>query len=222
MAPSAHSRDGGRRVAIMFAAVYAGLYFALYALQFFLPQIVVAPLAWGGGALAASAVAACPYTVAGVAILVWSLRCDRVGARPAHIAGPALAASVAAVCAAQVTDSRTLLLMWVSVALGGIFAAVPAFWSQCTAHLAGPRAALAVAGVNATASLASFAGPYITGYLRDASGSYQLALLAVGGSLALTAAGTLLLPAPSHDGRSQSAGPARHAGEGRAPSAKGS
>jgi hypothetical protein len=53
-----------------------------------------------------------------------------------------------------------------------------------------PRAFVAIAA----ASLASFAGPYATGQLKDTTGDYRLALLAISGALATATTCTLLLP----------------------------
>lgn len=187
---------------VLFAVVYGGLYFALYALQFFLPQLVTS-LADGTATLTAASLSALPYGVAAVAMLAWSRRSvDRAGARIGHIALPTVAAAAAALGAALSPMSPMVTLGWLTIAIAGILAAMPAFWSRCTAALAGPRVAVAIAAVNAAASLASFAGPYATGYLKDATGTYQVALIAVATALAAAAAGSLLL---RHVGRTDRA-----------------
>ncbi|WP_204804301.1 MFS transporter [Mycobacterium riyadhense] len=197
--PAAIDRSGGPgwRL-VLFAVVYAGLYFALYALQFFLPQLV-ASLAHRTSTLTAATLSALPYGVAAVAMLVWSRRSiDRAGARIGHITIPTMAAGAAALGAALSPMSPMVTLSWLTIAVAGILAAMPAFWSRCTAALAGPRVAVAIAAVNAVASLASFAGPYATGYIKDATGTYQLALLTVAAVLASAAACSLSL---RHAGR---------------------
>ena len=191
-APAGVSRVDGRRL-VIFAVVYGGLYFALYALQFFLPQLVTA-LAHGTATLTAATLSAVPYGVAAVAMLVWSRRSvDPTGARIRHITVPTLAAAVATFGAAVSPMSPLVTLGWLTIAVAGILAAMPAFWSRCTAELAGPRVAVAIAGVNATASLASFAGPYATGYLKDTTGAYPVPLLANAAVLTLAAGCSLLL-----------------------------
>ncbi|WP_459797697.1 MFS transporter, partial [Mycobacterium riyadhense] len=199
--PAGRSGGAGWRL-VVFAVVYGGLYFALYALQFFLPQLV-ASLAHGTSTLTAATLSALPYGVAAVAMLVWSRRSiDRAGARIGHITIPTVAAGAAALGAALSPMSPMVTLGWLTIAVAGILAATPAFWSRCTAALAGPRVAVAIAAVNAAASLASFAGPYATGYLKDATGTYQLALLTVAAVLATAAACSLSL---RHTGRTASA-----------------
>lgn len=58
-APTGRSSGAGWDL-VLFAVVYGGLYFALYALQFFLPQLV-ASLAHGTATLTAATLAALPY-----------------------------------------------------------------------------------------------------------------------------------------------------------------
>ncbi|SOJ53258.1 Putative tartrate transporter [Mycobacterium simulans] len=201
-APTDRSSGPGWRL-VLFAVVYGGLYFALYALQFFLPQLV-ASLAHGTGALTAATLSALPYGVAAVAMLVWSHRSiDRAGARIGHITIPTVAAAAAVLGAPLSPMSPTVTLGWLTIGIAGILAAMPAFWSRCTAALAGPRVAVAIAAVNAAASPASFAGPYATGYLKDTTGTYHVALFTVAGVLAAAAACSLLL---RHAGRMACAG----------------
>lgn len=196
-APTGRSSGAGWDL-VLFAVVYGGLYFALYALQFFLPQLV-ASLAHGTATLTAATLAALPYGVAALAMLAWSHRSiDRSGAQAGHITLPTTAAGSAALGAALSPMSPIVTLSWLTIAVAGILAAMPAFWSRCTAALAGPRVAVAIATVNAVASLASFAGPYATGHLKDATGTYHLALLTVAAVLAAAAACSLLL---RHAGR---------------------
>lgn len=83
-APTGRSSGAGWDL-VLFAVVYGGLYFALYALQFFLPQLV-ASLAHGTATLTAATLAALPYGVAALAMLAWSHRSiDRSGAQAGHI-----------------------------------------------------------------------------------------------------------------------------------------
>ncbi|BBX73627.1 MFS transporter [Mycobacterium shinjukuense] len=192
LAPADRSSGTGGRL-VLFAVTYGGLYFALYALQFFLPQLV-ASLARDTATLTAATLSALPYGVAALAMLAWSRRSiDRAGARIGHITVPTLAAAAAAFGAAFSPMSPMVTLGWLTIAIAGILAAMPAFWSRCTAALAGPRVAVAIAAVNTAASLASFAGPYATGYLKDATGTYHVALLAVAAALAAAAGCGLLL-----------------------------
>ncbi|MEE4418305.1 MULTISPECIES: MFS transporter [Streptomyces] len=175
-----------------FTVVNAGPSFAAYALQFFLPK-VTASLFPGAGASAASALAALPSVFTAVAMLAWSRHGDRVSLRTYLIAAP-IAAAAAAISLAALSPAPVLTLAALTVAGTGILTAVPAFWSRCTAILSGPRAATALAGVNAASSLASFAGPYVTGLLTDTTGGYRAAYSVIACALAVSLAAALRLP----------------------------
>ncbi|AJT63094.3 hypothetical protein T261_1408 [Streptomyces lydicus] len=182
-------------LAAHFGLVNAGLAFALYALQFFLPQATTA-LFPDAGASAVSALAALPYAVAAVAMLAWSRHGDQKGSRTYLLTVPMAAAALAAALAA-LSHLPGLGLAALAVTVAGSLAAVPVLWSRCTAVLSGPRAATALAGVNTVGSLAGFAGPSLTGLLTETTGGYQAAYALISCILTASLAAALRLPGPS-------------------------
>jgi nitrate/nitrite transporter NarK len=75
---------------------------------------------------------------------------------------------------------------------------LPPFWAIPTEILSESTAAVAVGMINAIASVAGFAGPYVFGYLHTRTGSL-VAGFAVLTCCALAAANLMLLtPAPRH------------------------
>ncbi|MGW2631595.1 MFS transporter [Streptomyces chattanoogensis] len=181
-----------------FGMVNAGLGFALYALQFFLPQATTA-LFPHAGASAVSALAALPYAVAAVAMLAWSRHGARAGSRTYLITVPMATAALAASLAA-LSRLPGLGLAALTVTVAGSLTAVPALWSRCTAVLSGPHAATALAGVNTVGSLAGFAGPSLTGLLTDTTGDYRAAYALIACILTAACTAALRLPgaAPRH------------------------
>ncbi len=178
--------------AVHFAVVHAGISFSLYSLQFFLPQVIAA-LFPGAGTSGVSALAALPYAVAAPAMLLWSRRGETAGSRTFVVALPvAVAAQAAALAALSHVPVLTVIALTVTVA--GSLAVVPAYWSRCTGVLAGPHAAITIAGVNALGSLVSFAGPYVTGHLTGATGSYRPVYALIACALAVSSAAALRLP----------------------------
>ncbi|KUL34371.1 hypothetical protein ADL22_30435 [Streptomyces sp. NRRL F-4489] len=190
------ARTGGtvvRRVA-HFALVQAGMAFGAYSLQFFLPQVLTA-LFPGAHTSGVSALAALPYAVAVPVMLLWSRYGDRVGHRTSLITGPIAASALAAACAA-VSRLPLLTLAALTVMVAANLAAVPALWSRCTGALAGRHAATAIAGVNALANIASFAGPSVTGRLADTTGGYPAVYAVIACVMATSWAAARRLPAP--------------------------
>jgi len=72
-----------------------------------------------------------------------------------------------------------------TIAMVGFYATLGPFWSLPTAFLAGTGAAAGLALVNSIGNIAGFAGAYIVGILREATGSFSAALLFLAVALAL-------------------------------------
>ena len=63
-----------------------------------------------------------------------------------------------------------------SVAAFGVFGCLPVFWTLPTAFLSGAAAAGGIAIINAIGNLSGFFGPYLMGYLKDLTGTYEAGL----------------------------------------------
>jgi len=67
-----------------------------------------------------------------------------------------------------------------SIASFGAFAVLPVFWSMPTAFLSGAAAAAGVAYINSIANIAGFVGPFVMGWIKDTTGSFDGGLLVIG------------------------------------------
>jgi ACS family tartrate transporter-like MFS transporter len=72
------------------------------------------------------------------------------------------------------------------------------FWTLPTAFLSGAAAAGGIAIINSIGNLSGFFGPYLMGWLKDATGTFSLGLLTIA-AIALVGAGIVL--ALRHDHR---------------------
>ena len=161
------------------SVVYFGAVATNYGLSFFLPQIVKA---FGMSNLQTGLVAALPYVVGLVSIVLWGRRSDRKLERRFHTAFPLFVAA-AGIGISTALDDPTMKMVALSVAGFGIFGCLPVFWTLPTAFLSGAAAAGGIAIINSIGNLAGFAGPYAMGRIKDVTGSYT------GGLLSLAAAG---------------------------------
>jgi MFS transporter, ACS family, tartrate transporter len=83
-----------------------------------------------------------------------------------------------------VTTGNLLLgLTAMTVALVGITSARAIFWPIPTRFLSGVGAAAGLAFINSIGTIGGFAGPYLMGWLRDHTGSFEAGLLAMAGIL---------------------------------------
>ena len=78
-----------------------------------------------------------------------------------------------------VVDNPIGKMILFSIAGFGMFGAQPCFWALPATFLSGPSAAAGLAMVNSLGNLSGFFGPYVMGRVKDATGSYTIALLAI-------------------------------------------
>ena len=163
------------------SVVYFGAVATNYGLSFFLPQIVKA---FGMSNFQTGLVAALPYVVGLVSIVLWGRRSDRKVERRFHTAFP-LCVAAAGIGISTALDDPTMKMVALSIAGFGIFGCLPVFWTLPTAFLSGPAAAGGIAIINSIGNLAGFAGPFAMGRIKDLTGSYT------GGLLSLAAVGII-------------------------------
>ena len=77
-----------------------------------------------------------------------------------------------------------------TVAAIGIFCTFAVFWTLPTAWLSGTAAAGGIALINSIGNLAGFGGPYLIGWMKEATGNTSTGLLVL--SLLPLAAGLLV------------------------------
>lgn len=172
-----------------FALVYFGLVYGLYALTFFLPTIIGGFEAQFGDkfdVFQKGMITAIPYLPAAAALYLWS-RHSRHGVHNWHVGLPALIGSLSIPCALSMTSPTTTVAV-ITVTASAIFAALPVFWTLPARLLSGAGAATGIALINTIGNFGGFAAPYITGALKDATGSYKAPMFVVGGFLLLSAA----------------------------------
>ena len=159
--------------------VYFGYSMSFYGVGLWLPQIVHG---MGVSNLATGFVIAPAYVVAVIAMILWGRSSDRRNERVWHVALPALM-MMAAFLIGSVAQSNLVIFLALSLVLVGSMALQGPFWVLPSAFLGGAAAAGGIALINTMGTAAGgFAGPYILGLLRQATGGYAagMAVLAVG------------------------------------------
>lgn len=175
---------------LLMSAIYLSLVIGLYRVAFWLPQIV---RGIGLTNQQTGFVIAVPYLLGTLACAFWPFRSDQTQERRWHFAGPCFLASVSLMVSA-VLGPQLLALIPISLAVIGIWAAVPVFWSVPGRHLTGVAIAAGMAMINSVGNLGGFGGPYIVGWLREVSGSFTMALVILGCGPLLAGLLALLLP----------------------------
>jgi MFS transporter, ACS family, tartrate transporter len=163
--------------------VYFGLMIGLYGLGFWIPKILVQR---GLSVRLAGWSTAIPYALGAVLMWLWSRHSDRTRERLWHIV-IAAAAGAAGVALAGLADNGVLATLGFALGAGGVFAAMPAFWTYAARTLEGQAAAGGIAMINSLGNLGGFVGPFVMGWLRQSTGAYTSGLFAVAGFLLLAA-----------------------------------
>jgi len=173
----------------LLAAVYFTIPVALYAMGFWLPQIVRS--ASGANDLVVGWLSAIPYAVAAVGMVIIGRHSDRTGERRRHIALSAVGGG-AAFALTGFLHGVVPSIAALSMAMLGLASMLGPFWAFATSFLVGIGAAAGIALVNSIGNVGGFVGPNIIGFVQQTTRGFTGglvvvgAVLAVGGLLVLT------------------------------------
>jgi ACS family tartrate transporter-like MFS transporter len=129
---------------------------------------------------------AIPFFFAAIAMVLWGAHSDRTGERIWHVALPLLVAGAAFAWSAT-TLPLALILVALTLATAGTYAAIGTFWSLPTSILAGTGAAAGLALINSIGNTGGLVGPPIIGAIKQDAGTFTEALLFLAGMLVLGA-----------------------------------
>lgn len=161
-----------------------GINGAAYGLVLFLPQIIKA---LGVSMALTPVVNAVPFAFTSVVMIFWARHSDKTGERNWHAAIPALVCA-AALISCIVLKNPLAVMVALTFGIAGVFCFVSVFWAFPSAMLTGAAAAGGFALINCVANLSSFLGPYILGWLKDWTGSFNIGLMVIGCGPLLSAA----------------------------------
>jgi nitrate/nitrite transporter NarK len=166
------------------ALVYSGAAGASSAMAVWQPQVIKA---FGLSNLQTGFLNAVPYAVAAVLMVLWGRSSDRSGERVWHNALPMGWLALALVGTFWASSLWTLLPL-LTLVLAGTYASKGPFWALTSEWLAAPVAAAGLAQINALGNLSGFFCNYLIGWIKDATGSFPLAIMPIA---ALAATGTV-------------------------------
>jgi ACS family tartrate transporter-like MFS transporter len=156
----------------------------LYGIGFWMPQVLQT---FALSNLAIGFLTAIPYLVAAVGMVLAGRHSDRTGERILHVAVPLFVAAAAFVWSAY-AGPLVLVMVALSLATLGIYAAIGTFWTLPSTILTGTGAAAGFALINSIAGCGGFVGPVVVGWLKGRTGDFTLPLLFLAASLALAGA----------------------------------
>jgi len=125
----------------------------------------------------AGVASAIPYLVGMIALMIWGWWTDRSRERRQLFIMSAVIGSVGFV-AAGVLGSSFWSLAAISLALAGLYGARPTFWPLPSLFLS---AAGGIALINWIGNVGGYVGPLVVGWIKDSTGSFEMALYFIAG-----------------------------------------
>ena len=169
-----------------FGLIYFCIQSGVYAINFWLPSIIKS-LGFSD-TLVIGWISAIPYLLAAVFMLLVGRSADLHKERRWHLVVPMLMGAVGLVIAVNFATQPAIAILGLTIATMGALTGLPMFWPVPTAMLSAGAAAGGLALINSMGQMAGFLSPYLVGFVKDATGStdvalYLLAAVIVGGSL---------------------------------------
>ena len=171
---------------LVLSIVLAGSTAVSSGLQIWQPQIIKS---YGLTNMQTGLLNSIPFALASVIMVLWGRRSDETGERVWHTSLPLMLTAVS-LASALVFDSLFSLIVILSLAVIGIYAGKGPVWALSTDWLSASTAAAGLAQINAISNLAGFGTTYLLGYIKQATGSYPLAVLPLA---ALSGAGAIAI-----------------------------
>jgi D-galactonate transporter len=167
----------------VFALTYFCFTAGVYAMSFWLPQMIKSTGV--KSALAVGLLTALPCAFAAVGMVLIGGHSDRTLERRWHIFIVSVVGAMGVVISATYPSSTWIAVLAACAGWLGAASLVSLFWSVPTAILTGTAAAAGIALVNSMGNLSGFVAPYMLGYIKDATHSLSLGLYFLAGVVVL-------------------------------------
>jgi D-galactonate transporter len=165
--------------AVNFCAIIGSVGLGLW-----MPQILKG---FGFDVVTVGFLAAIPYICGAVTMMLWARLSDKGGERSWFVASALLLGAVALIVCGYTTSSAPISIVALCGAVIGIMCYQSTFWPIPSSFLTGSAAAGGLALIVSIGNLGGFVGPYLIGEIREATGSFSWALIAVAAFLTLAA-----------------------------------
>jgi MFS family permease len=156
--------------------------------NFWMPTVLKAVSGWSNAEVGWVIVIPMTMALAGF-ILVGNSSAER-GEKRWHVAIPLFTGAIGMGLGPFVHDPLASLFL-VCLSAIGVYVGMGVWWTYPTSFLSGPAAAGAVGLINSVGNTGGWLGPYLTGFVKDMTGSFQWAYIYL--AFSLTVAGLLIL-----------------------------
>jgi MFS family permease len=157
--------------------VYFFIQVGFYGLNLWLPHLIKTTI--GSSYLVVGGVTAIPYVFAIAGLWFNARSADRSGRYSVHVLASLALGAVALVLSVVLGSIVALSVVLISIAMMGALAYDGPFWASSSQAVPVALAGGAMGLINALGNLGGFAGPYVGGWLQDASGGSFLSTAVV-------------------------------------------
>ena len=172
-------------------AVYFGTNSGIIGLLYFLPQVVKTFKSSADLTLSQiGLITAIPFAVAVVAVLVWGRIVSKKAMNAYYVAGPLLV-SGASLATALYLESPINTIIALAIGTSACFCSISTFWQMPSRILTDRAAATGIALITSIGVSSGFLMPYFIGWVRDTTGTFQYAFVAI--AIAMTFAALLAI-----------------------------
>lgn len=185
------------REVVLLAAAYFFIVSSIYGYYFWVPTMI--KKLSGFSNFTVTLIAAVPYCVGFIAMLLVGRSSDRTGERRWHTALCMVAVGLGLSLSVLSPSSTVLTVSLFCLASSGMHGYLPVFWTLPTSFLTGVAAAASVGLINSIGNLGGFVGPYIMGYLNKRTNSFLAGTLCLSASAFVAAALVLSVRATKND-----------------------
>ena len=165
---------------LILGGIQFGFLVGSYGIGIFLPQILDTGRL---SSLEIGFVTSGAYAVASLTMILWAGHVDRHGNKVGNLALACLVAACGFGASLLFLDNLLASILSFTVAVSGVNAARALFWTIPPRFLTGLAAAGGLAFINSIGTSGGFVGPYLMGWLTDATGSFAAGQLALAGFL---------------------------------------
>ncbi|HMM19175.1 MAG TPA: MFS transporter [Selenomonadales bacterium] len=156
--------------------------------NFWMPTVLKAVSGWSNAAI--GLIIVIPMTMALLGFLYVGRSSSRTGEKRWHVAIPLFLGAIGIGVGTFVSDPL-LSLVLVCVSAVGVYCGMGVWWTYPTSFLSGAAAAGAVGLINSIGNIGGWVGPYLTGFIKDTTGSFMYGYIYL--AFSLVVAGLLIL-----------------------------
>jgi MFS transporter, ACS family, tartrate transporter len=170
------------------AVIYFGIVTASVGLVLFVPQIIKQ---LGVSNLETGFLTMIPYVVGTASMIVWGYVSDRMQERRWNLFVGCLVGGAGLIVAGLLGGSFWSLAA-ICLATIGFYGSKGPFWPLPSTFLTGTAAAAGMALINSVGNVGGFLGPFVVGWIKDSTGSFDNGLYALAGFMLLAAVVTAI------------------------------